>query len=100
MPLRPASFEAQGRDLLGDEPDQDDHDRKQRQHHGPVWNARVTGEVPGAVRGGQRRTTARGAKMRSGLKMVTIFSKISRNLAPSLASRIFEAPRGRARQSA
>ncbi len=30
--------------------------------------------------------------MRSGLKMVMTFSKISRNFAPSLASRIFDVP--------
>ena len=33
-----------------------------------------------------------GAKMRSGLKMVMTFSKIRKNFAPSLASRIFECP--------
>ena len=38
----------------------------------------------------RRRRALTGAKMRSGLKMVMTFSKIRKNFAPSLASRIFE----------
>ena len=89
---RPPPFEPQRRNLLGDQADQEDHDAQQDQQHRRIGDVRLRGDRP---RPRRPAPTAKaraliGTKIRSGLKIVITFSRISKKRAPSEPSRIFD----------
>ncbi len=93
------AIEAQRRDLLGDEADEKHDHGEHDEQHGAVRNLAVVDDGVDGVghAGDERRRSAIGRKMRSGLKIVMTRIMMRRNFGPSRERRIFEAPtRGRA----
>src|SRR4029453_16028698 len=88
-----AELEPERRDLFGDQADQEDHHREDDEgpHRVGPEHLRLDHEKR-EKQPGVKVVWLIGTKIRSGLKIVMIFSRMRKNFAPSFASLIFDLP--------
>src|SRR4051812_42788103 len=91
--ISPPPLDAQRRDLLRDQADQQDHHAEQNQQHRELVTCDCVTIVHTPYAAPSRNAAALiGANSRSGLKMVITFSRIRKKLKPSGPRRILDTP--------